>query len=55
VTVTPAALLGLTGQLGVVAPRAVADLVVWNTEPLDATSRPWVVIINGRVVLEESN
>ncbi len=55
VTVTPAALLGLTGQVGVVAPGAVADLVVWNTEPLDATSRPWVVIINGRVVLEESN
>ena len=55
VTATPAALLGLSDQAGVVAPGAAADLVVWSSEPLDATSRPLVVLINGRVVLEEGN
>jgi imidazolonepropionase-like amidohydrolase len=55
VTATPAALLGLQDQLGTIAPGGAADLVVWSTEPLDATSRPLVVLINGRVVLEEAN
>jgi imidazolonepropionase-like amidohydrolase len=55
VTATPARLLDLAGQVGVVAPGAAADLVVWSSEPLDATSRPLVVLINGRVVLEEGN
>jgi imidazolonepropionase-like amidohydrolase len=55
VTVTPAALLGMQDQIGTLAPGGVADLVVWSTEPLEATSRPLVVVINGRVVLEEGN
>ena len=53
ITATPASLLGLSGKLGVVAPGASADLVVWNTEPFDATSRPLLVMIDGRVVYEE--
>ena len=52
-TATPAAMLGLEGQLGVLAPGAAADLVIWNTEPFDATSRPLVVMVGGRVVYEE--
>ena len=49
-TATPARLLGVPDQLGVVAPGARADLVVWNTEPFDATSRPLLVMIAGRIV-----
>jgi len=52
VTVTPAALLGLSGELGVLAPGAAADVVVWSTEPFDATARPLLVIIGGRIVYE---
>jgi imidazolonepropionase-like amidohydrolase len=55
ITATPAALLGLSDQLGVVAPGAAADLVVWNTEPFDATSRPLLVMIDGRVVYEDQS
>ncbi len=55
VTTTPAALLDLPDHAGTLAPAGVADLVVWNAEPLDAMSRPVVVLINGRVVLEEAN
>ena len=54
VTATPARFLGLAGQVGVLAPGAAADLVVWSAEPFDATSRPLLVMINGHVVLEES-
>ena len=50
ITATPAEFLGLAGQLGVVAPGAAADLVIWSTEPFDATSRPLVVLVDGRVV-----
>ncbi len=52
VTVTPAALLGLSGELGLLAPGAAADLVVWSTGPFDATARPLLVIIGGRIVYE---
>jgi imidazolonepropionase-like amidohydrolase len=53
ITATPAAMLGLPGKLGVVAPGAVADLVIWSGEPFSATSRPRMVIIGGRVVFAE--
>ncbi len=55
ITATPAGLLGLADEVGVVSPGAAADLVVWSAEPLAATSRPLLVLINGRVVLEEAN
>lgn len=50
ITATPAALLGLSEEIGVLAPGAVADLVVWSAEPFDAASRPLLVMIDGRVV-----
>lgn len=54
-TITPARMLGLPDQVGVLAPGAAADLVVWSAEPFDAASRPLLVMINGHVVLEEKN
>ena len=53
VTATPAELLGLSEQIGVVAPGAAADLVAWSAEPFDATSRPLLVMIDGRIVYED--
>jgi imidazolonepropionase-like amidohydrolase len=55
VTATPAEMLGLPDHAGTLVPGGVADLVVWNAEPLAATSRPLAVLIKGRVVLEEAN
>lgn len=50
ITSTPAKLLGLSGELGVVAPGARADLVAWSTEPLEAASRVVLVLIDGQIV-----
>ncbi len=52
ITSTPAAMLGLASELGTVTPGARADLVVWSAEPFDATSRPLVVLIDGRIVYD---
>ncbi len=52
-TVVPAELLGLSGEVGVLSPRAAGDLVVWSGEPLMAESRPLLVMIDGRVVWKE--
>lgn len=52
-TVTPAALLGLTGQIGVIAPGAEADMVAVPTDPLQSASALRgieVVIKAGRVI-----
>jgi imidazolonepropionase-like amidohydrolase len=53
ITATPAELLGLSEQIGVLAPGAQADLVAWSAEPFDATSRPLLVMIDGRIVYED--
>lgn len=53
ITSSPAEILGLPGRVGVLAPGADADVVVWSAEPLDAASRPVLVMINGQVVYDE--
>lgn len=52
VTSAPAALLGAeTGErLGLLAEGRDADVVVWSGRPLEATSRPLAVLVNGEVV-----
>ncbi|MEW6251008.1 MAG: amidohydrolase family protein [Planctomycetota bacterium] len=52
ITATPAKLLGLADQAGTLKPGTAADLVVWSDEPLAATSRPILVLIGGRTVLD---
>jgi imidazolonepropionase-like amidohydrolase len=52
VTSTPARLIGLEEQIGVLSPGRAADLVVWNAEPFAATSRPVLVMVDGGVVYD---
>jgi imidazolonepropionase-like amidohydrolase len=54
VTLAPARLLGIADQMGSIEVGKRADLVVWSGEggPIAATSRPEVVLIGGRVVLD---
>ncbi len=52
VTSTPAKLLGIDKDVGTIEMGKRADLVVWSGEPLEATSRPLVVLIGGRTVMD---
>lgn len=53
ITATPAKLLGLAGEVGVLTHGARADVVVWSEEPFSATSRPILVLVGGRIVYQE--
>ncbi|MBL8843211.1 MAG: amidohydrolase family protein [Planctomycetes bacterium] len=52
VTSDPAAMVGLEGRVGRLAPGLDADLVVWNGMPFDDTAKPVLVLIHGRPVLD---
>jgi imidazolonepropionase-like amidohydrolase len=43
----PAAISGMGGKAGVLAPGAMGDLVVWDGDPLEVTSTPVKVFIDG--------
>ena len=52
-TTAPAEIFGMTG-LGVLAPGARADVVGWDGDPLDVTSAPSAVFIDGEAQPMES-
>ena len=52
VTITPAQILGVDGQVGTVEVGKDADLVLWSGEPFEVTTRPIGVLVNGRLALD---
>ena len=54
ITATPADILGLGDKFGRLAPGMVADVVVWDGDPLELTSYPDKVLIDGVVVEGDS-
>ena len=52
VTLTPAQLLGVDGRVGSVEAGKDADLILWNGEPFEATTRPVGVLVGGHLALD---
>jgi len=48
ITSAPAAIFGMGAQLGSLAPGKIADVVLWSGDPLEETSAPVAVFIDGR-------
>lgn len=47
ITSVPATIAGVGGRYGVLAPGAVADIVIWDGDPLELASAPIQVFIDG--------
>jgi hypothetical protein len=47
ITSAPAAIAGYGGRYGVLAPRAAADIVIWDGDPLEVSSAPVRVFVDG--------
>ncbi len=47
-TLYPAEMFGLDAQLGSLAPNKIADVVIWDGDPLEVTTQPEAVFINGQ-------
>ncbi len=54
-TLNPARVLGISDQTGTIEAGKRADLVLWTGEPFASTSRPALVIVNGRVAFSEKD
>jgi len=52
ITSIPAQLCGIDDKLGVLKEGYDADFVLWSGDPLESTSVPLVVAVNGEVVID---
>ena len=50
ITIQPAEILGLSNVLGSIEPGKIADLVLWDGDPLEVSSAPTAVWIEGRAM-----
>lgn len=50
ITLSAAEILGLEGRVGSLTPGKDADLSVYDGDPMDITGKPWMVLIDGKVV-----
>jgi imidazolonepropionase-like amidohydrolase len=55
VTSRAAEFSGLGDRLGLAKVGYDADLVLWSGDPLDATSRPIFILVDGQVMLDNRN
>lgn len=53
ITSQAAELLGVGARVGKLAAGYDGDLVLWSGDPLDPSSRPLLVVVDGRVVLDQ--
>lgn len=51
ITVAPARILGLDGEIGTIEEKKEADLVLFDGQPLEATSRVTTVFVGGSPVI----
>jgi imidazolonepropionase-like amidohydrolase len=54
ITSVPAEIVGMGGKLGILSPGAKADLVIWDGDPLEVSSAPLRVYIDGIQQPDES-
>ena len=50
ITINPAAIYGLSGRLGSLEPGKAGDVVIWDGDPLEVTTRAVAVFIDGRAM-----
>lgn len=55
VTQTPAKLLGIADRVGTLEAGKNAEIVLWNHSPHEPGARPLLVMIDGRIVLDDRN
>jgi imidazolonepropionase-like amidohydrolase len=48
ITLGPARIFGVDDQLGSIAPGKIADLVIWDGDPLEPLTQPVAIFIDGR-------
>ena len=54
ITLNPAKIWGLENQLGTLQASKIADIVVWSGDPLELSSYPVAVLVNGKVTSLEN-
>lgn len=48
ITLAPARIFGVDDRLGSIAPGKIADIVIWNGDPLEPLSQPQMILVEGR-------
>lgn len=53
ITINPAKILGIDSRVGSIAPGKDADIVVFEDDPLQISSKPKIIILNGKIAKED--
>ena len=55
ITVNPALLLGVDGEVGTLEPGKRADIVVFDSDPLTIAAKPAAVFAQGKAIINRLN